>query len=116
VAVSSRGSDRNFVFIIQQQIEQQGVSPRQWPTVDTSGPIAMIAFLPSGMTPEQARLILDNAKFADKQVSAEVKQLAAELCKHFELDRVMLYWGNLFDGGNENPLEEPDHLIGQPSS
>jgi hypothetical protein len=44
-----------------------------------------------GMTPEQARQILDNAKFADKQVSAEVKQLSAELCECFELDRVMLY-------------------------
>jgi hypothetical protein len=51
----------------------------------------MIAFPSPRMTHEQARQILDNTKFADKQVSAEVKQLAAELCQCFELDRVMLY-------------------------
>ena len=36
-------------------------------------------------------MILENAKFKDKPVSTEVKQLAAKLSNCFELDRVMLF-------------------------
>ena len=43
------------------------------------------------VTPERAKQLLENAKFADKPLSSEVKKLAADLCEYFDLDCEMLY-------------------------